>query len=719
MRVDNIDMGDTNDTERHAPPDATSSGEPFLDFDALAFDPGTLESNAYESAFENGLEGNEFEFNFDDLLSADMTQLPLTADGTGFTQTQLQGDTSLQHDGIQHPGTDQLALNFGDLMRNVSESPSSTRSPSILTPPIPSPLPPKIGHRFTLDAIRSLKDWFARNIDNPYPNEEEKNMLELQTGLTRTQITNWLANARRRRTTTDSGTQTASGKSGKTPSEYTPTRAGTPIPRRRSEKGMHPLQRWVDSPPENEPAAVSAIALENTIGNAMKIHYICLWNDGSVPLTGQRPRIQIPAKSFAYSAMGCTMNNWVGDWGLEDDILKTIEKALPPYLVELERGTPFPFAASGKPPDSPRSAYELITLELAYFISNHTDNIGSLPSHESLQLEACRIMFASEVTFPEANLDSHGSPSWFRDLLLSSDEIAQQARFAPIRSSTESRLSVLRVKGKTSLFEDCPLESRLQAFMRDRRMRGLSEVSDGELQKEAGRIVMQMESELQTKPQFVANWLTGFLYNSTTWISDFRRRADMMSADDSWKLPSPGDLAWYTEPTSVQAQHDLSLVNDSSLYGGNDWSFGEQPGPSGASMTWKTNEPDKNAEQSTLDSSLDDFTWLWSDDKSPPKIPQTTPSPGAEGESGLRPTWLGPGIYVLNDPNHLPWFAREMKRWVKAAMSPNNPICHVPSDEELRHQARCLLYNDDDPWNQTPADHAQWLEMFKKEVGII
>ncbi|RKL50637.1 hypothetical protein BFJ72_g90 [Fusarium proliferatum] len=660
MRVDNLDMGDTNDTEHRAPPDATSSGEPFLDFDALAFDPGTLESNVYESVFENGLGGDEFEFNFDDLWSADMTQLPLTVDGTDFTQTQLQGDTSLQRDGLQRPGTDQLALNFGDLMRNVSESPSSTRSLSILTPPIPSPLPPKIGHRFTLDAIRSLKDWFARNSDNPYPNEEEKNMLELQTGLTRTQITNWLANARRRRTTTDSGTQTASGKSGKAPAEYTPTRAGTPIPRRRSEKGMHPLQRWVDSPPENEPAAVSAIA-----------------------------------RAMASSQL-VTSN-----------------------LVELERGTPFPFAASGKPPDSPRSAYELITLELAYFISNHNDNVGSLPSHESLQLEACRIMFASEVTFPEANLDTHGSPSWFRDLLLSSDEIAQQARFAPIRSSTESRLSVLRVKGKNSLFEECPLESRLQAFMRNRRMRALSEVSDRELQKEAGRIVMQMESELQTKPEFVANWLIGFLYNSTNWISDFRRRADLISADDSWKLPLPGNMAWSTESTSVQTQHDLSWVNNSSLFDGNDWSFGGQAGPSGTSMTWQANEPANNVDQSTFDASLDDFTWLWSDDKSPPKIPQTTPSPGAEGESGLRPTWLGPGIYVLNDPNHLPWFAREMKRWVKAAMSPNNPICHVPSDEELRHQARCLLYNDDDPWNQTPADHAQWLEMFKKEVGII
>jgi len=27
--------------------------------------------------------------------------------------------------------------------------------------------------------------------------------------------------------------------------------------------------------------------------------------------------------------------------------------------------------------------------------------------------------------------------------------------------------------------------------------------------------------------------------------------------------------------------------------------------------------------------------------------------------------------------------------------------------------------NSDDPWNQTPADNAQWLELFKKEAGII
>ncbi|KAM0228606.1 hypothetical protein ACHAPO_010578 [Fusarium lateritium] len=37
-----------------------------------------------------------------------------------------------------------------------------------------------------------------------------------------------------------------------------PPRPGTPAVRNTSE--MDPLQRWVDSPPEDEPAAVTAIA---------------------------------------------------------------------------------------------------------------------------------------------------------------------------------------------------------------------------------------------------------------------------------------------------------------------------------------------------------------------------------------------------------------------------------------------------------------------------
>ncbi|PCD29737.1 hypothetical protein FGRA07_10741 [Fusarium graminearum] len=611
---------------------------------------------------QNTLDPNGFDMSFDELWSTDFNQAP---DDANTTQNHLQ----------------QL---------NTFDS-SSNQSP-ILTP---STLPPKVGHRFTLEALRSLKEWFSTHINNPYPTEEEKTILEHQTGLSRTQITNWLANARRRRMITDGR---GSGNT-QVPEGYTPTRSGTPIPRRGQPlRDLNPLQRWENSPPENEPATASDIARAMESGELIRSTSLSTWPD----------RVDHLANHFK---LGCTMRSWIGDWGFNASVLKTLENAMPPYLVYFEGGTPFPFTANGSPPDCPRSAYELISIEMAYFIQNHNYKTGSLPSHRALHLEACRIVFGSEIMFPETDPDSHGGSSWLRDLLLSSDEIVQQARFAPIRSRAESRLSALRIKGKNALFEECLLESRLQAFVRTQREKGIYAISDEDLQREAGRVILQMESELQTKPEYVVNWLIGFLNHSTHWIGVFRQRVGLVSVNNSHNVIEPSNISQWQDSAQWQ-------LGGSTWPNGNDWLLVGHGDAAGTDTPWGT-ELENSTNHTSTDTSLQDFKWLWSDDQSPPAIPQSNPSPEAESQPTLRPTWLGPGIYVLNDPNHIPWLAREMKRWVKAAMSPNNPISHIPSDEELRHQARCLLYNDDDPWNQTAADNAQWLEMFKKDVGIL
>lgn len=44
--------------------------------------------------------------------------------------------------------------------------------------------------------------------------------------------------------------------------------------------------------------------------------------------------------------------------------------------------------------------------------------------------------------------------------------------------------------------------------------------------------------------------------------------------------------------------------------------------------------------------------------------------------------------------------------------------CLDLSDQALRRQARLILYEDDDSWNQTPADNAEWLQMFKLGYGL-
>lgn len=52
--------------------------------------------------------------------------------------------------------------------------------------------------RFPRAATLVLKRWLDANQANPYPTEGEKNELKDETGLSLTQISTWLANARKR-----------------------------------------------------------------------------------------------------------------------------------------------------------------------------------------------------------------------------------------------------------------------------------------------------------------------------------------------------------------------------------------------------------------------------------------------------------------------------------------------------------------------------------------
>lgn len=114
----------------------------------------------------------------------------------------------------------------------------------------------KSSSRLSRESVRILKGWLNDHSDHPYPNEEEKEELKLRTGLRRTQITNWLANARRR------------GKVRPAPRSSSPVPGAIEIPRQPEVDHtlLTPLERWKYSPPENEPAAISNIlrALKDT-----------------------------------------------------------------------------------------------------------------------------------------------------------------------------------------------------------------------------------------------------------------------------------------------------------------------------------------------------------------------------------------------------------------------------------------------------------------------
>lgn len=127
------------------------------------------------------------------------------------------------------------------------------------------------GGRFSRAIVHTLKRWIDEHSSNPYPTEEEKEHLKEQTGLSRSQISNWLANARRR----GKGKASRRGRSpGAQPESKSPVASGSSCQPMAIPEGyqpadqshLTPFERWKDSPPDHEPCTVGAIsrALANT-----------------------------------------------------------------------------------------------------------------------------------------------------------------------------------------------------------------------------------------------------------------------------------------------------------------------------------------------------------------------------------------------------------------------------------------------------------------------
>ncbi|KAI8660116.1 hypothetical protein NCS57_00988000 [Fusarium keratoplasticum] len=732
----------------------------------------------------------------------------------------------------------------------------------------PQPRPAKVGGRFTRESVRILKNWLAAHQSHPYPRESERRMLQEQTGLTKTQISNWLANARRRGKIPSS----ASSPHGESRAMDIPARPGTPAVRNTSD--MDPLQRWVDSPPEDEPAAVTAIAravssarplsgstspytrLSRTpsvrSGETSRSSSISsvnsytsrssfglneLFSRGSSrrrrrAYKEERRSLATPRKAFQctfctetfrakhdwqrhenslhlplerwvcspegprglkgqdtccvfcgqidpddahveshhYSACrnrpiqertfnrkdhlnqhlrlvhnakftewpmrqwkapspairsrcgfcnlaletwtdrvhhladhfkaGKTMADWTGDWGFEPHILELCENSIPPYFIETERNSPFPFEGSRTLVETPQTAYELLKLELAYFMQNHFYTNARMPSDEEMQLEACRIIFASETL----SQNDFVYFSWLRDLVLSNPTITQQAQFGPIRSTAESRVPALMISGKNKIFEDCPFEIQLHEFVQAKQLLGMS-IRDDELKEECCRIVGRLEEVSATPSDFIANWLIKVIHSPGDWLSQFRQRAGIELLPSAQVLNLEATIQDYTKlEQEMSAYLEMQRV------------IGIEPDDEDLRRQARVII---HGSDTTLHTAADDDYWLsaFRQRHAPIGGPQTGMRPDAH-LLAARSLVMKTSTSFLNDHNYWRWFTEELRRWVAAIMSPHNPASRVPSDEEIQHYARWISYNDDDPFNQTIAENKDWLEAFKRDVGI-
>ncbi|KAI5921303.1 hypothetical protein F4810DRAFT_679264 [Camillea tinctor] len=802
-------------------------------------------------------------------------------------------------------------------------------------PSSPKPLNmPKIGARFSRESVKVLKNWLVTHSRHPYPTDEEKENLQKITGLNKTQITNWLANARRRGKVQPTRATSPHVGGGYAQAIDIPRRPGTP-----RLESMNPLQRWANSPPENEPASVTAIAravsasgsYSQTSGSGRNSPFISnysddgssrsLCNQSSVsslgtshssggsfaslysnqsrvsfnsissyvrnnrgrrrrrrapPKRADEPMAQ-PLKTFqctfctetfrtkhdwqrhekslhlslerwicspdgakslnpengliccvfcgepnpddahidSHNYSGCTertqeertfyrkdhlrqhlrlvhnvkylawamdkwrltspeirsrcgfcgivldswtirtdhlaehfktgntMADWKGDWGFEAPVLEMVENSIPPYLIHDERMSPLPFMASLPSPSTPNNAYELLKLELQYWIPNTTDDTGQIPTDADIQREACRIIFGTEIF---ANSDSSvASPSWLRDLVMSSDEARHKARFSPIRAQSENRMSSLRINGKRDIFEGCDFEKQLREFVNAKILLGLTAM-DSELQTEACRIIGRAEEKSSNPSEALANWVLRLINSSSKWLQGFRQRAHLPRSEDV------GDAFQRSkDPKTIDSTiHNYTRL-DAELgeYLQQQRSLGVEP--TDAALQRQARIIIYEVEDGWNQTAADDKAWLdhfrqryppkastpmVSTSQGSPSHPGSAPAgstssgtPGqalsggasvaATSEGGKPPPCIRAGPYFLNDANCFRRLARGLSRFVVATTSPNNPNCHVPTDQELQHQARWIVYDDDDPWNQTAADNAEWLQRFKVDVGIL
>lgn len=405
-------------------------------------------------------------------------------------------------------------------------------------------------------------------------------------------------------------------------------------------------------------------------------------------------------------------------------------------LIHDDRNSPCPYTATQTPSETARNAYELIKSELMYYLTNERDIKGRVPTDEELQVEACRIIYAADV---QTDQSISAIPSWLRDLLLSSEPLALQARMAPIRSANESRQSVLRINGKGNIFEDDPMERELHEYVKARRLLGLTAM-DGELQYEACNIIGRMEESSSHPSEHVANFLLRLIYGSTSWLAEFRQRAVLPRSEDvgdeARRSTDPSkidstihnysrlerELAEFLhmqrsigiEPTDMDLQNKARMViyecDDSwnqTAADNSDWlaAFRQRHvSPEASAVALATYEPltISSVSQNRFTPLMGMTTWLSSScfggsrNTSLGSIGTPTFGTAADVDRHIGKTnnavKIGP--YFFNDANCYRRLARELGAYVASVMSPNSLDCHIPTDKELQRQARWILYQE-------------------------
>lgn len=278
-------------------------------------------------------------------------------------------------------------------------------------------------------------------------------------------------------------------------------------------------------------------------------------------------------------------------------------------------------------------------MELEAF-SSLLDENGITPSQEDLQYESCCIILGSETLSPSHDITGK-PPSWLRELLMSAEDIVRRAHNRPLGSNLKDRVTELRINGKADIFDSCNLEEDLRAFVQLCQSMG-SPAGVADLQREACQIVEKVDAQSRQPSALFVTFLNGLIHKSEGWLESFRQRAGLVI----------GPLIMHENPEDAYLSAGTSAtpaLNATNAGLG----FGPEPAP-------RVDSPYRT------------------------EVGQQEPSTDLKGPQQF--TFLSTDTYYWG-------LRRGLAKFVAIAISPRNPQCHIPTDEELQRQARWIMFD--------------------------
>jgi len=322
--------------------------------------------------------------------------------------------------------------------------------------------------------------------------------------------------------------------------------------------------------------------------------------------------------------------------------------------------------------------------------------IGLTAIDFELQIEACKILDEIELT---CNYKCKGALQWFKYLITTSSAWLSEFRRRALlpRSDQMAQMDIRPLDATTidySIHNYHRLERELIDYVSKQRSTGYTP-TDADLQRTARMIIFENDDPWNQTAADDPNYLVAF-----------KRQNGLLEpiAEEDLSLPEPTvvgalGLSFLSSPNSGSQAETCPSVP--SLH----WDLASTCAGLGSPASSSSNRADSKHTQNSTPavSSVHDG----------PLHTTSVSQPSAN----TNPTM--PMRYFLNDASCYGRLVRELNRFVTSCMSPNNPNQHHPTDGEIQNQARWIIYDDDDPWNQTAADNEEWLTRFKRDCGLL